>query len=505
MSYDVSSLQTEDVSSLQAEDVSSLQTEDISSLQTGDLSQPTKKKLPARITYERVGVLVSDFPAFKSDTSSIHKNLIRVQDINYGFQHIDLDVRSVGSDSLVKRGQESPVIRHPDVNVSMKYLFSRGENEEAIGFYRGTDYSILKNFLSKSSTDDVNLSVVIANEDSYLDVNNVTDPQAFNNYSVMGFGNAFLTQYNYRAEVSQIPTASVAYEGSNMKVDSYEVGNEPRLASVKLGVDNQFSPEKLIVNENTINGEVYTGANAIMPGDMEITITKKAGNYGGVPLESIHASIQSIDIDVPFNRQSIYGFGSNYIFNKKIKLPIIASASIEMVVRELDEGQIESFFVQGSVYDIKIEHRDTYYHKGNKEYSKVLNTIYIDNAQIKQQAYTLSIGNQLMVSSSFSFGITLYDGLRMYIPYVAPEQRTSEPWSYDPDDEPQAETFSTEISTEEEILSSSPDEQQYQVNIAYAADTSGLYIFSKGIWERFQHDIGYYKKLWGGEDGFAPA
>jgi len=272
---------------------------------------------------------------------------------------------------------------------------------------------LLKNFLENNTTDDVNLSVVVANEDCYLDVNNLTNEDEFNDYSVIGFGNAFLTQYNYNAQVGSAPTASVAYEGSNMKIDSYKVGNEPTLASVKLGVDNQFSSEKIIINENTLNGTVYEGANAIMPGDMEVTITKIMGNYGGVPLESLNASIQSISIDVPFNRQSIYGFGSNYIFDKKLKLPIIASASMQMIVREFDEGQLESFFVQGSVYNIKIEHRDTYYHKGIKESSEVLNTIYIDDAQIKQQGYNASIGDQLMVDSSFSFGIGRYLGLRM--------------------------------------------------------------------------------------------
>lgn len=371
-------------------------------------------KPPSRITYERMGVLVSDFPAFKSDTSSVHKNLIRIQDVSYAFQHVDLDIKSIGADDLVKRNNESPVIRHPDVNVNISYIFSRGENEDAIGFYKGTDYTVLKNYLEKSGTDDVNLSVIVANEDCYLDVNNLTEEDGFNDYSVIGFGNAFLTQYTYQAEVGAAPNASVSYEGSNMKLDSYVVGNEPTLASVKLGVNNEFSSEKLVINADTFDGKVYEGANAIMPGDMEVTITKKLGNYGGVPLESVNASIQSVSIDVPFGRQSIYGFGSNYVFDKKIKLPIIASSSMQMIVREFDEGQIESFFVQGSVYDIKIEHRDTYYHKGIKEYSQILNTIYIDDAQLKQQSYANSIGDQLMVDSAFSFGIGKTTGLRMY-------------------------------------------------------------------------------------------
>ena len=104
-----------------------------------------------RITYERVGVLVSNSPGYKDEIElgSVHKNLVRVQSLNYGFEHVSTDVKSIGSDDLVKRNGESPVIRHPDVKVDIEYVYSSGENERSIGLHMNPNYSLLRRFIDK--------------------------------------------------------------------------------------------------------------------------------------------------------------------------------------------------------------------------------------------------------------------------------------------------------------------------------------------------------------------
>ena len=67
------------------------------------------KTSPNRFTYERLGVAVSDFPAFKTNGSTI-KNLIRVQDIDYDFSHPALDLKSVGFDNLIVKDEESQLL-----------------------------------------------------------------------------------------------------------------------------------------------------------------------------------------------------------------------------------------------------------------------------------------------------------------------------------------------------------------------------------------------------------
>lgn len=367
---------------------------------------------PVRFTYEKFGVLVSDFPAYK-ENGTTSGNLIRVQDLNYQFQHPTLDVKQIGSDDLVQKNFDSPIVRQPEINCNINYLFSSGENEEAIGLYTYSNASILKNFFDADTTDDMNLMIVASNDLGHTDLNFVGDDD-FSGYHVIGMGNCFLTQYSYSAQVGSLPQASVSYAGSNMKFDVYDPNDAPTLPSFKLGVDNIPSQEKLYLNSQSFEEELVEGANAIMPGDMIIEISKEAGNAGGATLESMSAAIQSISIDVPIERQDIYGFGSNYVFDRKLKLPIIASAQIDMILREYTTGQIESFFREGARYEILIKHTDRSHEGGELQLASVINNVQIDHAQLKSQSFSNQVGGESMVSSSFDFGVSATRGLRIY-------------------------------------------------------------------------------------------
>ena len=374
------------------------------------------KTSPKRFTYERLGVAVSDFPAYKDNGSTV-KNLIRVQDIDYDFSHPALDLKSVGFDNLVVKDEESPVVRQGEVRCNISYLFSSGENEQAIGFNIGSTGTILEKFINAPDTDDVNIFIVAANEQEHTDLNKVEEQNKFEDYNVIGLGNSFLIDYNYEASVGQLPTASITYDCSNMKFDIYEDANPPTFPSLKLGINDPVNPpssETFSLDSDTFNPDTVYGGNVIMPGDILIEINKKAGDYGGVPLESLDAAIQSISIDVPIPRQSIYGFGSNYVFDRKLKLPIIGSTAIEMIVREFDEGQIDSFFTEGSVYDITIKHTDRFFNEGKVELASVVNTFLIEGAQLKQQSYRVGIGDSMTVGTFFTFGIGTQKGLKLF-------------------------------------------------------------------------------------------
>ena len=192
-----------------------------------------------------------------------------------------------------------------------------------------------------------------------------------------------------------------------MKFDLYEDANRPTFPSLKLGINDPLNPpsqETFSLDSDTFDPDLVYGGNVVMPGDILIEINKKAGAYGGVPLESLDAAIQSVSIDVPIPRQSIYGFGSNYVFDRKLKLPIIGSAAIE----------IDSFFTEGSVYDITIKHTDRFFNEGRVELASVVNTFLIEGAQLKQQAYRVGIGDSLTVGTFFTFGIGTSKGLKLF-------------------------------------------------------------------------------------------
>ena len=362
---------------------------------------------PTRLTYERLGILVSDFPAYK-EGGTTSGNLVRVQSMDYSFSHPAVDVKSIGSDSFMTKGGESPIIRNADVSCNIQYLFSSGENEKLLGLHVGADGSIFKSRFDSPSTDDINVIVVASNKEDHQDLSNQTD---YSGYNVIGIGNCFLDAYNYSASVGSLPTASVSFKGSNMTFHSYEPDSVPTLPSIKLGMDNVLSEEKLNLDEDSFGYDIVPGANVIMPGDIQINIEKLAGAYGGIPIEAVDAAIQNISINVPIGRQDIYGFGSNYVFDRKLKFPIMADVSMDVILREYDTGSINSFFKEGAKYNMTIDHTNRYFHSGLKQ--DVVNQFVIENAQLREQSYQKSIGQEVAVSTSFVVGISVSGGFKI--------------------------------------------------------------------------------------------
>ena len=367
----------------------------------------------SRLSYERLGVLLTDFPAYKENSAV--NSLIRVQGIDYQFSNVVQDIKVVGSDRLMTKSGESPVIRQPDIGCSVNCLFSQAENESLIGLYTGQDYSVLKNFFDAPSTDDTNIIVVASNESQVTDLNHIDDENQFSGYNVVGIGNAFLSSYSYNAQVGALPETSFAYEASNMKFDTYNPNDLPTMPAIKLGVDNQFSNEQIALDENSFNESLSElQSSAIAPGNIEIDITKNFGSHGGSPIESIHAAIQSISIDLPIERQSIYGFGSNYVFDRKLKLPIIGNVSINMILREYSEGQVEEFFDRAATYDLTISHLDKVYTGGSFTTKDNTTVFSIQDAQLRSQNFSVGIGDSLIVTSSLIFEVTKDKGLKLY-------------------------------------------------------------------------------------------
>ena len=506
--------------------------------------------LLTRLTHERLGVLITDSPAYKFSNEFVaelsnptkYTDLTRIQSVQYDFTHQAIDVKAIGSDKLVTRGGSSPIVRAPDVNCSMEYFFSEGQNEIAAGFYLGQDSSVLKKYFEfveqddyeayvnqhvdliahyqkhaglesyeityfdalvniladhskpektiartndlthprvwiyidseweemntwqyayrgKSGDDttvypvnaqpkevfgeshwfnfgekvgytmpkkkvpvfsDTNIIIVASSKDETIDLNRLNEESQFEDYNVIGIGNAFLTNYSYQAAIGQFPSVSLSYQASNMKYDAYSSTSKPKLPSIKRGINNLFSREDISLTRDMINDDYHgledenvvfdnhsAQASVIKPGDIKVIITKTQGGRGGAKIDGLEAAVQNLSIDVPITRQDIFGMGSNYVFDRKLKLPIIASMSIDMIVRGYEQDTVDSFLTQEDVYSFTIEHSID-----EKTASKLI--FQIDRAQLKSQNYTHSVNDHVVVSNSLSFDITKNDGLKMY-------------------------------------------------------------------------------------------
>ena len=308
----------------------------------------------SRLTHERIGVAVSDAPGYKIGGSSID-NLMRIQSASYSINQNPAQIKSIGSDNIIKINGQAPVVRSPDVEFSLSYLFCEGHNENTIGFYLGDDGSIFKNYLSNSSGDDINIFLVASNSDTSRDLN-LQPLGSFDGFNVIGIGNAFLRSYQYQASVGSLPVCSLSYIGSNIEYNAYDSDSLPKFPSFKLGVNNLKSSEEFSIDDNTFDSYFDSEPSVIKPGEIQVRFTKTNGSRGGSSIESIGAAIQSISINVGLERQDIYGFGSNMPFDRKFKLPIIGEISAEFIIRGFNQDEISGFFDRNNIFDIKIFH-----------------------------------------------------------------------------------------------------------------------------------------------------
>lgn len=325
-----------------------------------------------RLTHERIGVLFSDAPAYKdfAGTSQFY-DAIRIQSIEYAFINQSTDVKALGEDKFVVRGLQSPVTRSPDVSFNMNYLFAEGKNEIASNLYIGKTYSLFRNFFEFEDKDDVNIFVVASSFDSHKDISALNKESDFQGYTVVGIGNAFLSNWSYKASVGNLPSCNISFIASTINFSEYDLYNKPKFPSIKLGKDNAESPESLTLSSNAMADSGHDLENvgvifdshmdpeisAVAPGDIQVTIDKISGSQGGVKMDSIHTAVQSISIEVPVERQSIYGLGSNYVFDRKLQLPITGTLSMSLILRQFEMTGVDSFFGESNVYKIIVDNK----------------------------------------------------------------------------------------------------------------------------------------------------
>jgi hypothetical protein len=129
---------------------------------------------------------------------------------------------------------------------------------------------------------------------------------------------------------------------------------------------------------------------------------------GGATLIS-GALIQSFTIDLPFERTSLYGLGSNYVYGRKANSPARGSVSVTAIVQDFNSGNLALLNQSEEKYNFEIK----IINPQNGEQASFL----IQNAKINSVSYSLNTNGMMDFSASYSFEINDTGGLIMS-PYV---------------------------------------------------------------------------------------
>lgn len=340
-----------------------------------------------KISYESLGLFISSGISGSYSGDQGFSLINTIQDASFDFSINRQNIKQIATspgDSFVAR----QVLNAPDVNVNFSYLANTGFlNEKKLGFYIGDDNSIFKNY-SPQSSDDKNIAFVVANEDNNTELFYSSN---YTGYDVLSVGNAYLTNYSIEASVRSLTTVSTTYTASNVEYSKYN--EDTKLPAVNLISGNQENRNQLTITDTGSNDITYFRSNEI---SLELENTDFGAEFSG-------GHIQSFRIDLPIERNDLYGFGSNYVRNRKIKFPIMASANVSLVAHEFNTGNLFNIFNQDSEYNFNISiFNDT-----------SMTTKYkISSAKMTSQNFSSSIGGFSNVDINFEFPVNRSEGLR---------------------------------------------------------------------------------------------
>ena len=340
-----------------------------------------------RVIYQSEGLYVSE--AANSTTSGKHYQLDRVQSANYGFNIARQDVNQFGELARI----DSIVLESPTVSLDFSYYLTDGANERALGFNVPTGATTAQ-FPSGQLEDGSGVNFYIVTTSEGRDLNSETGTatnNALSGKSVVGIGNAYLTDYTVDLSVGNIPTVSVSMEGTNMNAFTMSGTN----SGTNVGI-NQASGTSLGTAIQLANPNSYTGAgiiNALRPGD--VTLSFDTIENSGILTDLGELHVQSVSLSLPLGRSPIERLGSKFAFVRTVDFPVVASLTVNGVQSDTVSGSLVSLVESNPKSDITITIK-----KPGETAAAVKYTM--KRAQLDSSSVSSSIGSNKTVDLTFT-------------------------------------------------------------------------------------------------------
>jgi hypothetical protein len=301
-----------------------------------------------RTIYQSEALYVSS--GLGSTTSGQHAQLERVQSANYNFSISRQDINQYGVLARI----DSLVLEPPTVGLDFTYYLTDGFNERALGFYVQTGGATSGNFASGHMITSSGQNFYITTVAEGVDANGVNGNG--NAASVIGVGNAFLSNYSLELAVGALPTVSVSMEGSNINSDATTSG--------VLGISGVSSPAINPALGTSLGNTVvlkaantgYSAISALRPGDITVDISAFNGtgisNMTLAGSDSIH--IQSASLALPLSRESLSKLGTKFAYAKSVTFPVKATLAVKAILNEVSATDLANFVNDTSTKDLKL-------------------------------------------------------------------------------------------------------------------------------------------------------
>jgi hypothetical protein len=340
-----------------------------------------------RVIYQSEALFVSKDAS--STGANHHEQLERVQSANYSFSISRQDINQYGQLGRI----DSLILEAPTVSFDFSYYLSDGYNEQALGFGESNSFSV--GFASGHMTASSGKNFyIVASEEGKDAIDNTSAA------SVIGIGNAYLTDYTLDASVGSIPTVSVTMEAANINGDVNFSGSSSGYSGISIPAVRQSDGQKLTSNISLPAATTGVGSvTALRPGDIVIDFGNASTDDEDGPIVSLAADqngahVQSVSLSLAMSRSPLERLGSRFPFARTVDFPVNATMNVSAIVNEITAANLADIVDNQNGVTIQVTFKDTA--QTAKSSFKLL------NAKLDSESFSSSIGSNKTVDLTFS-------------------------------------------------------------------------------------------------------
>ena len=353
-----------------------------------------------RVIYQSEALFVSK--EHTSQNASDHEQLHRVQSANYGFSVSRQDVNQFGNLARI----DSIILEAPTVNFDVTYYPTNGFNEKALDFFvrdantpANTSGQFASGHLAAGSGKNFYILTTPEGRDA-----NLNRQAGETDNSIIGIGNAFLTDYALDLSVGSLPTATVSFEASNIIADTAISGNSFLFSGISSpGVDPELGESlglgiEIPVASGNAGDSESDLVSALRPGDIKIDISSFQGETLSSLIGTDGIHVQSASLSIPLSRSPIERLGSKFPFARTVDFPVNATLSVNAIVNTM-EAQNLANVISGCG---ETNRRDVSLTLGECGVNKTGMQFLLKGCTVDSESFSSSIGSNKSVDITFS-------------------------------------------------------------------------------------------------------
>lgn len=191
-------------------------------------------------------------------------------------------------------------------------------------------------------------------------IKQIKDANSFSGVNVVSLGNCYLTNASQGYNIGQLAKTTCQIVASNITSETL-AGNYMQIPAINLESGTTGDAATIFLNPLQVHRLPTGDLTGVVPNIWSARFRPSFDNLQ-IPNQRLDswndAHIQNMEISLSIDRENSYGFGSDHVYGRDVKLPVQGSISINGLVSNYSTGSFDSLMKNESKQTIEIFHRD---------------------------------------------------------------------------------------------------------------------------------------------------